>query len=566
MGLPKFRALNWLFGMGPREGPGRLWPRWLFLRALGLIFFSAFFSLLYQICGLIGPQGILPAGSYLSELARQLGWRAYWFVPSVYWLESSAHAMMLVTWLGLMASVALVLNLWPRGALAVCLVSYLSFVAAAQDFSSYQSDGMLLAAGFVSLFFAPPGLRPCLGEEHPPSRASYFLLLWICFRIYFESGFVKLASHDPEWRHLTALDQYYSNGPLPNWTGWYAQQLPHWAHAATALTTLIVELGVCWMMLLPRRFRLICFFIVTPFQIGIILTANLAFINHLVLVLGILMLDDRFLRGAFGKLAKKLKIGKWKLEIGKSKIENGNSEIENGKSNLENRQSVIEILSAGLFPRLQHVARHLSLITSAVLLTWVFYASTFLLLRLLVPALPLPEAPVEALEPFRIANQYGLFAVMTRARYEIEFQGSNDGEHWTPYPFRYKPQDPAQRPGWYAPYQPRFDWNLWFASLGPWRQAPIVVSTEEALLINDRAVLLLFAGNPFPKSPPALVRAVMWQYWFTDSAARRRTGQWWTRQYLGLYAPELGRRADGSYAVVEWPTKILPPPQPPDAP
>jgi hypothetical protein len=552
MGFPRLSVVDGLFGPGPRDGPGRLWPRWLFLRALGLIFFSAFFSLLYQIRGLIGPEGILPAGPYLEELVRQAGWRAYWFAPSVYWLDSSAHAMMLVTWLGLAASVALVLNLWPRGALAVCLVSYLSFVAAAQDFSSYQSDGMLLAAGFVSLFFAPPGLRPRLGEEHPPSRASYFLLLWICFRIYFESGFVKLASQDPEWSHLTALDQYYSNGPLPNWIGWYAQQLPHWVHAATALTTLIVELGVCWMLLLPRRFRLICFHIVTPFQIGIILTANLAFINHLVLALGILMLDDRFLRGVLGGLAARLKLEKWRPEIAESKT--------------DNRQSAIGVLFTRIFSRLRPVTRHLSLVTTAVLLIWIFYATTFLLLNMLVPALPLPEAPVEALEPFRIANQYGLFAVMTRARYEIEFQGSNDGEHWTPYPFRYKPQATARRPGWYAPYQPRFDWNLWFASLVPWRQAPIVVSTEEALLVNDPAVLSLFAGNPFPNSPPRLVRGVMWQYWFTDLPTRRRTGQWWTRKYLGLYAPELERGANGRYEVVEWPTEMLPPPQPADAP
>jgi hypothetical protein len=597
MGFPRLSVVDGLFGPGPRDGPGRLWPRWLFLRALGLIFFSAFFSLLYQIRGLIGPEGILPAGPYLEELVRQAGWRAYWFAPSVYWLDSSAHAMMLVTWLGLAASVALVLNLWPRGALAVCLVSYLSFVAAAQDFSSYQSDGMLLAAGFVSLFFAPPGLRPRLGEEHPPSRASYFLLLWICFRIYFESGFVKLASQDPEWSHLTALDQYYSNGPLPNWIGWYAQQLPHWVHAATALTTLIVELGVCWMMLLPRRFRLICFLIVTPFQIGIILTANLAFINHLVLALGILMLDDRFLRGVLGWPAARLKSGKWKLETGKSKLENRNSKIENrnsntetGKSEVGSQESAIEKLvlseakdhqstipspespvpsAASLarpLPLFRRAAGRVALVVTALILTWIFYSTTFLLLRLLVPALPLPEAPVEALEPFRIANQYGLFAVMTRARYEIEFQGSNDGEHWTPYPFRYKPQATARRPGWYAPYQPRFDWNLWFASLVPWRQAPIVVSTEEALLVNDPAVLSLFAGNPFPNSPPRLVRGVMWQYWFTDLPTRRRTGQWWTRKYLGLYAPELERGANGRYEVVEWPTEMLPPPQPADAP
>jgi Lipase maturation factor len=558
MGFPRFSVVGWLFGRGPREGPGRLWPRWLFLRALGLIFFSAFYSLLFQIRGLIGPEGILPAGDYLDEAARQLGWRAYWFAPTVYWFDSSGHAMMLVTWLGLAASVALVLNLWPRGALAVCLISYASFVTAAQDFSSYQSDGMLLAAGFISLFFAPAGFRPRLGEEHPPSRASLLLLEWLWFRIYFESGIVKLASGDPEWRHLTALDQYYANGPLPNWIGWYAQQLPHSVHAATALATLVVELGIVWMLFLPRRLRLICFFIVTPFQIGIILTANLAFINHLVLVLGFLLLDDRFLRRVFGWLATKLEIGKWKLKIGNWKFENRKSE-PGGEENLDGAAQPAP--SDTLKHALRLATRHLSLVTSAFILTWIFYASTVLLLQELTPV-PLPMAPVEALEPFRIANQYGLFAVMTRARYEIEFQGSRDGEHWTAYPFRYKPQDPKEAPHIYAPYQPRFDWNLWFASLVPWRQAPIVAGTEERLLVNDQAVLSLFAGNPFDGQPPAMVRAVMWQYWFTDSKTKRQTGMWWNREYLGLYAPELALQSDGRFAVVEWPTKILPPPEP----
>jgi hypothetical protein len=165
---------------------------------------------------------------------------------------------------------------------------------------------------------------------------------------------------------------------------------------------------------------------------------------------------------------------------------------------------------------------------------------------------------VAALEPFRIADRYGLFAVMTRGRYEIEFQGSADGQTWLIYPFRFKPQDPAKPPGIYAPYQPRFDWNLWFASLGPWRANPIVVRTEEHLLSGDKDVLLLFAGNPFPNAPPHQVRAVLWQYWFTTTAEKRSQGLWWRRQQLGLYAPTLEREPDGRIAVLQWPTASAP--------
>ena len=147
---------------------------------------------------------------------------------------------------------------------------------------------------------------------------------------------------------------------------------------------------------------------------------------------------------------------------------------------------------------------------------------------------------------------------MTRGRYEIEFQGSDDGQTWLIYPFRFKPQDPSKAPGIYAPYQPRFDWNLWFASLSTWRQEPIVVRTEESLLRGDADVLLLFAGNPFPHSPPRQVRAVIWQYWFTTPAEKRSQGTWWRRQQLGLYAPTLERQPDGRIAVLEWPPAMEP--------
>jgi len=170
----------------------------------------------------------------------------------------------------------------------------------------------------------------------------------------------------------------------------------------------------------------------------------------------------------------------------------------------------------------------------------------------------LPASPVAALDPFRIANRYGLFAVMTRGRYEIEFQGSQDGQTWIAYPFRYKPQDLNQPPGIYAPYQPRFDWNLWFASLGSWREYPIVANTEVRLLSNDHDVLSLFAGNPFSQAPPRQVRAVIWQYWFTSVTEKRDRGAWWRRQLLGLYAPVLERQPDGKIGVVEWPAVASP--------
>jgi lipase maturation factor 1 len=475
-----------------------LWPRWLFLRALGLIFLSAFYSFAFQIHGLIGERGILPAVDYLRQVRAAFGIaRAVWFAPTLLWLGSGDVALTVVVAAGIVSSLLLIANVWPRLTIAFCTALFLSCVAALQDFSSYQSDGMLLEAGFLSLFFAPRGIRPGLGASDPPSPFSRFMLVWEWFRIYFESGVVKLASGDPHWRDFTAMDEYYQNGPLPTWLGWYVQHFPHWYHAFTVVLTLTVELLLVWAVFLPRRFRLTCAAIVTALQVGIIATANYAFLNYLVLVLGVLLLDDAVLarvglRTPATDAPVRARVAPWRwLETG--------------------------VLGIAFW----------ATVTA-------FVAET--------SSSPL-ALPARLLAPFRIANAYGLFAVMTEARYEIEFQGSRDGVTWVAYPFRYKPQDPFERPGIYAPYQPRFDWNLWFAALGPWEQSSWVVLAQQRLLENSPSVLRLFRRNPFaPGPPPVLVRTVRWQYWFTDLATKRRTGAWWRRRELGPFTGVVGAR------------------------
>ncbi len=494
-------ALRRLFD--PQQGAaGHLIARWLFLRALGGIYFSAFFALLFQVRGLIGTHGILPAAEYLQTL-RGVGWLRFWEAPTLLWVSSGNAMLVGLCWVGLIASVLVALNVLPRWMLAVCFLCFLSFVAAAQDFSGYQSDGMLLEAGFLALFVAPGGWRPGWGTRSRGVWAAYLLLLWEWFRIYFQSGLVKLESGDETWRNLTAMYEYYQNGPLPTWIGWYLQHLPHWFHVASAGLTLFMELVLVWLALFGRQARLVCFWVVTVWQVVVIATANYAFLNYLVLVLAVLLLDDRTLV-------------RWVPRRWRSGLR---GEVE------ESRRWVRAVGGA----------------SAAGMLSWVGYATLVPMVQMLAPQTHLPETPVAWLEPFRVANQYGLFAVMTPHRLEIEFQGSNDGAHWAAYPFRYKPQELNERPRIYAPYQPRFDWNLWFASLGQWQQNLMVPRTEELLLEGDRDVLGLFAGDPFPGAPPKYVRAVLWQYWFSTSAEKRATGAWWRRQMLGAYAPTFTR-------------------------
>jgi hypothetical protein len=516
---------RWLFSSQPGEGARTsLLARWIFLRLLGLIAFAAFFSLVFQIRGLLGPHGILPAGEYLAQVAQVMGAKRLWFAPTFLWAGASNGALLAICWAGMLAGIALMLNLWPRASLMVAFLCYLSFVAVGQDFAGYQSDGMLLEALFLAFFFAPQGLRPGLGAQSPPSRASLFLLQWEWFRIYFESGMVKLLSGDPEWRNFTAMDDYYQNGPLPTWVGWYVAPWPHRFHVTSAFLTLVVELGVVWMFLLPRRWRIACFCIVTPWEIGVILTANYTFLNYLVLVLGVLLLDDRFVNFVSARLG----LGRFRT------------------APVAQTAAPTALPDSPLTPAgLPEMRRRLALehsIVGAIFLSWIFYATTYEMIAMPFGGVPmLPRAPIAALEPFRIANSYGLFAVMTRGRYEIEFQGSNDGRTWMEYPFRYKPQALNWRPRIYAPYQPRLDWNLWFASLGDWRSYPIVPQTEIRLAQGSPEVLALFAGNPFAGAPPKYVRAVLYQYWFTTAAEKRATGDWWKNKYLGVYAPVITR-------------------------
>jgi hypothetical protein len=355
------------------------------------------------------------------------------------------------------------------------------------------------------------------------------------------------------------MDEYYQNGPLPTWIGWYVQHLPHWFHAATAFFTLALELVLIWTAFLPRRIRIALFFVVTPWQIGIILTANYTFLNYLVLILGFLLLDDGFLMRFFPTKWTRPLLTQAAVPSPEAEpqfddplsilVTPSSPSSDEGLATKEARRDWPANLRSWLAP--------LGVAAAAVMLVWVFYATTVQMVWMVTPA-PLPTSPVALLDPFRIANRYGLFAVMTRNRYEIEFQGSNDGQTWIAYPFRHKPQELDKAPRIYAPYQPRFDWNLWFASLGEWRDNPLVLRTERRLLSKNVDVLALFAANPFPQGPPRQVRAVLWQYWFTSMTEKREHGLWWRRQFLGLYAPAIELAPDGRIGVTQWPEPMPP--------
>jgi lipase maturation factor 1 len=492
----------------PSAGPPFLWARWFFLRALGGFYLSAFYSLAAQIRGLIGDQGILPAREVFDFLRERQGFERYWTLPSLLWLAPGDPGLVILVVVGLVASLLLIANVWPRVCLVVCGVMFLSFITAARDFSSYQSEGMLFEATAAAFVLAPQGVRPGLGALHPPSGAARLLVLWECFRIYFESGVAKLASGDTSWRDMTAMDHYYENGPLPTWIGWWAHQLPHGFHAATAVVTLAVELVVVFGIFGPRRVRLVTFAVLTLLQAGIIATANYCFLNYLVLTLAVLCVDDEALPS-------------W----------------------LRRRSEAAR--TAVAVPLAPEVWRYYA---SIVWILWLAYGTVAVFLFAGAPdPIAWLRIPAEPLAHLRLANRYGLFARMTNVRYEIELEGTTDGQTWLVYPFKYKPQALDLPPGIFAPYQPRFEWNLWFCAVdeeGVARRhivevarmtCPWVLTTEARLLERSPFVLALFREDPFHGVAPHMVRATLWRYWMTNRTVLRETGNYWHRERVGTY-------------------------------
>jgi hypothetical protein len=146
----------------------------------------------------------------------------------------------------------------------------------------------------------------------------------------------------------------------------------------------------------------------------------------------------------------------------------------------------------------------------------------------------------ESVAPFRSVNPYGLFQVMTTQRLEIEIQGSNkpkDEASWKPYVFKFKPGPLERPPLWCQPYQPRLDWQLWFAALSRPEDEPWFNNLLARLLQGNKEVTALLEKNPYPDQPPRYLRAILYEYRFTGFEEKRQSGNWWTRKALRLYSP-----------------------------
>ena len=443
----------------------------LFTRFLGLIFFIAFASLGVQILGLIGSHGIVPVTKYLGAIKEHIpGVEKFWFCPTLAWLNASDGFLLFLCWAGAAFSLLIVLGIAPALFLFLCWFFYLSLFSVGSSFLSFQWDILLLETGFLAIFFA---LRF--------NGIFRFLLKLLLFKLMFLSGFVKLASRDATWRNLSALQYHFETQPLPVWVSWYVHHFPSWLLTFFCFCVFATELGVPFLIFMPRRIRHFAMFILIYFQIGIAATGNYTFFNLLTICLCLLLADDSL----------------WPNKI-----------VEKFKPK--------SLVAAPLLKRVIYPAAVLTLLANLGALTIV--------------------------EPLHIANGYGLFAMMTTKRPEIIVEGSMDGKKWEAYEFKYKPGDLNKKPAFVAPHQPRLDWQMWFAALGNWRGNPWFISFCEKLLEGSPEVLRLLKTDPFSGQKPIYVRALFYEYHFTNPEEKRKTGAWWKRKFLGTYCPAISLR------------------------
>lgn len=497
--------------------------RSFFIRGLGVIYFIAICSWWTQVALLVGENGLAPAGRLHDLLRDRLGAAGespFLALPNLFWiLGTSDFALQFVCFLGAVLALLVVVGRFTGFALAGLWAIYLSLVNTGGVFMSFQWDILLLEAGFLGLFLCDWRLRSRWRDPAPLSVINQIALVWSWFliaKLMFFSGWVKLAwagDASPEWwPERSAMLYHYMTQPIPTWTAWHLHHWPEGFHYLSVWPMYFIELVLPFAILFGRFGRLTAAIGFTLLMVLILATGNYTYFNWLTIVLCLPLVQDRL----------------WPAPL----------------------RSLLGFQPLGLTPP---PAKRPLLIKLALVSPFLITAA---LLNLHVVLGDLHRAPRPALahdltpawldtfrgkmEAFRLASGYGLFRTMTTKRPEIILEGSWDGTTWFEYDFAWKVDELSDPPKFVAPHQPRVAWQFWFAALEQRfnprsRNAQWIESLVIKLLQDDPAVEKLIKRNPFPNSPPRLIRARLYNYQFTTPEERRRTGDWWKRVAMGDY-------------------------------
>ena len=312
------------------------------------------------------------------------------------------------------------------------------------------------------------------------------ILRWMLFRVEFGAGLIKIR-HDPCWRDLTCLYYHYETQPLPNPLSWLFHRFPRWFQRQSVIFSHFVQLVAPWGLFAPQPVAAIAGALLIVHQLLLIASGNYSWLNWMTVVLG------------FSALS---------------------------------------------------IPVHLPVAAPPLAYQIILYLLAALTVALSIqPAINLfskNQFMNYCWNRFHLVCAYGAFGSVTKTRYEIVIEGSDDGTEWKEYEFRAKPGDTRRMPPQVAPYHLRLDWLMWFLPFSVTvAQERIFVPGYDMwfvrfifkLLENDRQTLGLLRRNPFADRPPKFIRAQYFVYEFTSWNERRERRAWWKRRPIGQYLP-----------------------------
>lgn len=482
--------------------------RFLLLRLLGLVYLTAFLVAANQNVALIGHNGILPADVFLQRVEQYFGspGKAFHELPSLFWWTLSDQALTITAWIGVALSALVVCGYANSIIMLLLWALYMSFVHVGQLWYSYGWETQLLETGFLAVFLCPL-LDPRPFARSAPPLTVLWLYRWLIFRIMLGAGLIKLRG-DSCWTDLTALYYHYQTQPVPNPLSRLLHFAPQWFQKFGVAWNHFIELIVPWFGFWPKHARNIAGLLMAGFQVILIASGNLSFLNWLTLVPCLACIDDSI----------------WRRVLPKFLVRAAE------RAEAQKKPSRIPEIAGGVF---------------ALVVAWLSIEP--------VKNLFSPKQSMNAsFDALHLVNTYGAFGTVGRERYEIIFEGTEDPvasdfSEWRAYEFKVKPGDPNRRPAIITPYHHRLDWQIWFAAIPAIHydlhtmptpgHYPWTVHFVWRLLQNEPAVLGLLASHPFPDSPPKNVRALIYRYQFAPPG--NTDGAWWTRERIGEWLPPL---------------------------
>ena len=477
--------------------PPTYWlTRFMILRLLGIIYAVAFLVLINEVVPLIGADGLLPVGNFLKQITHAIGLtEGFIRLPSVFWFGHSDSFLLIAAWIGFLLSCVVAAGYANAIMLAVLWFLYMSFVHVGQDWYSYGWEIQLTETGFLAIFLCPLiDMRPF--PKHAPPFLIIVLFRWLIFRIMLGSGLIKIRG-DEIWRNGTALYYHFETQPIPGPLSRWFHFLPHTILKIGVWFNFLAELIAPLFAFWPRIARHIAGVVMILFQIVIILSGNLSFLNWLTIIPALACLDDEF----------------W-----------------------------ARLLPRSLVRKVKFAEEHAEPSRRAQTAAWIVTAIVAILsIQPAINLLSSKQIMNTSFDPLNLVNTYGAFGTVGEQRYNVVFEGTMDDNpdstaNWKPYIYRGLPVELNKRPPQIAPYQLHLDWQMWFASMSSPDDYPWTLNLIWKLLHNDANAVNLFKENPFPDKPPKYIRAVLYEYSFVKP---NNKGIWWSRKSLGNWLSPL---------------------------